>query len=96
MAGLQRVATVWTDSAHVIEGVDRWRMIWRGNGWKRIDPNPRARRRKIPDAALWQSLDSLIEHNVHVKIAWCKAHAGVIGNEEADALAAGRTLKIAG
>lgn len=28
-------AVIWTDSAHVVEGCDRWRHIWRGNRWKR-------------------------------------------------------------
>lgn len=86
-----RTATVWTDSRHVVEGVDHWRMIWRGNGWKRVNPNPRARRREIPDAVRWRKLDALLDRNPHVTVRWCKAHAGNAGNEFADALAGGKT-----
>lgn len=90
-----RIATVWTDSRHVVEGVDHWRMIWRGNGWKRVNPNPRARRREIPDAVHWRALDALLDRNPHVTVRWCKAHAGNAGNEFADALAAGKASRIA-
>ncbi len=85
----ERIATVWTDSRHVVEGVNHWRMIWRGNGWKRVNPNFRARRREIPDAVHWRALDALLERNSHVTVNWCKAHAGNAGNEFADRLAAG-------
>ncbi|TCR82279.1 ribonuclease HI [Rhizobium sp. BK376] len=77
-----------TDSFHVVEGCHRWRAIWRGNGWSRINPNPRARRRKIPDAILWRQLDALLTRNPVVAIEWCKGHSGVLGNESADAMAA--------
>ena len=82
-----RSVTLWTDSVHVIEGCRRWRTIWRGNGWKRINANPRARRRSIPDLLLWQELDALIERNPHVGIEWCRGHSGNAGNDHADMLA---------
>lgn len=48
-------AVFWTDSAHVVEGCDRWQHIWRGNGWKRVRANLHERRRPIPDAnATWK------------------------------------------
>jgi ribonuclease HI len=77
-----------TDSFHVVEGCHRWRAIWRGNGWSRINPNPQARRRKIPDANLWRQLDALLTRNPGATIEWCKGHSGVLGNENADAMAA--------
>jgi ribonuclease HI len=67
-----------------------WRAIWRNNGWKRIDPNSRARRRNIPDAALWQRLDLLLDQNSNVTVKWCKGHSGIAGNEDADMLARSR------
>jgi ribonuclease HI len=86
----KHAATVWTDSHHVVEGIEHWRKIWRGNGWKRVNPNPRARRREIPDAVHWRALDALLDRNPHVTVRWCKAHAGNAGNEHADRLAAGK------
>jgi ribonuclease HI len=55
-----RAVTLWTDAVHVIEGCRRYRAIWRNNGWKRITPNQRTRRRPIPDRNIWQQLDSLL------------------------------------
>ncbi|ANL04653.1 MULTISPECIES: ribonuclease H family protein [Rhizobium] len=82
-----RSVTLWTDAAHVIEGCRRWRSIWRTNGWKRITPNPHARRRAIPDMEIWQQLDALLERHPHVVVEWCKGHSGAGGNELADILA---------
>ncbi len=79
--------TLWTDSRHVVEGCIRWRAIWRNNGWKRITANAHARRRAIPDADIWQRLDSLLERCPQVTVEWCKGHAGATGNELADRLA---------
>lgn len=82
-----RTAKVVTDSMHVVEGCERWRAIWRGNGWRRIRPNSRIRNKKIPDVDLWRRLDGLLLSNGAVQIEWCKGHAGVVGNELADLLA---------
>lgn len=89
-AAAGRDVILWTDSAHVLEGCARWRAIWRNNGWRRIDPNPNARRRKLADASIWQRVDTLLQRNLNVTVAWCKAHSGIAGNDQADALAAGR------
>ncbi|WP_370168885.1 RNase H family protein [Sinorhizobium fredii] len=76
--------TIWTDSAHVVEGCSRWRMIWRGNGWKRIRSNSHERRRAIPDVKFWQQLDVFLERNLQVRIELCKGHSGIPGNDHAD------------
>lgn len=78
---------LWTDSFHVMDGCHRWRKIWRTNGWKRIIANAHARRRRIPDADLWQKLDTLLERNPNVQVEWCKGHANTLGNVKADILA---------
>lgn len=74
-------AVIWTDSAHVVEGFDRRRHIWRGNGWKRVRANSHERRRPIPDAKLWQELDGLLQRSPFVRIRLCKGHSGIAGNE---------------
>ncbi|XUY28415.1 ribonuclease H family protein [Agrobacterium sp. rho-8.1] len=79
--------TIWSDSMHVVEGCNRWRPIWRNNGWKHYNPNSRARNRRIADWELWAALDRhLLEHQ-QLAVAWCKGHRGHIGNELADRLA---------
>ncbi|MFK3691225.1 ribonuclease H [Agrobacterium tumefaciens] len=82
-----RAVTLWTDAVHVIEGCNRYRAIWRNNGWKRITPNQHTRRRPIPDNEIWQKLDTLLERHPLVTVEWCKGHSGSVGNEHADALA---------
>ena len=61
--------------------------ILRNNGWRRVNPNQRSRRRQIPDAVLWQQLDALRKRNPLVSIELCKGHSGIAGNDRADLLA---------
>lgn len=82
-----RQAVILTDSRYVLEGCNRWRFIWRGNGWKKIEPDSRRRKRAIADRALWQSLDTALQQNDQITVNWCKAHSGIAGNVRADALA---------
>lgn len=82
-----RHVTIWTDSRHVFEGCDRWRHIWKNNGWKRYSPNPRSRNRPLVDASLWKRLAFCLETHQSLHVEWCKGHHGNVGNERADALA---------
>lgn len=78
---------IWTDSWHVMEGVHRWLPIWRNNGWKKVDPNPRHRRRSIPDAQSWIALNDVVVRGTDIRIEWCKSHSGVAEYDNADRLA---------
>jgi ribonuclease HI len=78
---------IWTDSIYVMEGVRRWLPIWRNNGWKKLDPNPRHRRRASPDRETWQALNALLLEAPAIEFDWCKGHSGATGNEKADLLA---------
>lgn len=87
-------AIIWSDSHHAVNGCNSWLPIWKRNGWKKLDPNPKARRRTIADPALWQAIALQLAQNQLVTIAWCKGHAGIDGNERADALANQGRLQI--
>lgn len=80
-------ATIWSDSNHAVNGCNNWLPIWKRNGWKKLDPHPQARRRTIADPELWKAIDLQLLQNQLVTITWCKGHAGIDGNERADALA---------
>ena len=72
--------TLWTDSVYVKDGITKWIIGWKKRGWRKADKKP------VMNADLWKQLDALnSERNVEWK--WVKGHAGVEGNERADALA---------
>ncbi|SFB63055.1 ribonuclease HI [Rhizobium sp. NFR07] len=78
---------IWTDSHYVMKGVHRLLPIWRNNGWRKVDRNPRNRKRPSPDRAIWQVLDRLLGDCPSIVVDWCKAHNGLCGNDRADFLA---------
>ena len=80
-------ATIWTDSRQTVTACHASRAIWRNNGWRRLEANPKKRKRVIQDVALWQALDRQLTANPRIEIAWCRGHDDIAGNELADALA---------
>lgn len=72
--------TIVTDSAYVKDGITRWIMNWKRNGWKTAAKKP------VKNLELWQELDALVAKH-HVTWQWIKGHAGHEGNERADELA---------
>ena len=68
-----------TDSTYVAKGVTDWLPGWKRNGWRTAGKQP------VKNQELWQRLDGLIRDNIRVQHV--KAHAGIPGNERADALA---------
>lgn len=71
---------LWTDSMYLRDGVTRWMINWKKNGWLTADKKP------VKNKDLWLLLDQLIlEHDIHWQ--WVKGHAGHEYNERADALA---------
>lgn len=78
--GYQGDITLWTDSTYVLKGITEWIHGWKKRGWKKSDKKP------VVNTDLWKRLDALNnERNVTWK--WVKGHAGIEGNERADALA---------
>lgn len=72
--------TVVTDSVYVKDGITKWIMGWKANGWKTASKKP------VKNAELWQRLDAATQRHT-VTWQWIKGHAGHAENERADALA---------
>ena len=71
---------VHTDSQYVKLGVTEWLPMWIRRGWKT------AGNKAVKNADLWRRLaQAAAEHDIDWR--WVKGHAGVPGNERADALA---------
>jgi ribonuclease HI len=76
-----RVA-ITTDSNYVRDGITKWIIKWRRNGWRTADRAP------VKNADLWQRLEvAAARHDVTWH--WVRGHAGHPENERADRLARG-------
>ncbi len=69
-----------TDSQYVKDGLTRWIVGWKRNGWKTADRKP------VKNQDLWMRLDlAASAHKVDWR--WVKGHSGHAENDRADALA---------
>jgi len=75
-----RTVILHTDSKYVMDGIESWIDGWKRRGWKT------ANRKPVKNQDLWQALDDAVKRH-QIAWKWVKGHAGVAGNEEADALA---------
>jgi ribonuclease HI len=69
-----------TDSSYVRNGITKWLAGWKRNGWVTAGKQP------VKNADLWQRLEAACAKH-EVEWLWVKGHAGIEGNERADALA---------
>jgi len=73
---------VYLDSQYVRQGITQWIHGWKKKGWRTASGQP------VKNVELWQRLDALTHQSEHViRWHWVKGHAGLPGNEHADALA---------
>ena len=72
--------TLITDSTYVKDGITKWVLNWKRNGWKTASKKP------VANQELWMMLDKLVQMH-DVTWEWVKGHAGHPGNERADELA---------
>ncbi|MGI9421882.1 MAG: ribonuclease HI [Hyphomicrobiaceae bacterium] len=72
--------TLYTDSTYVRDGITKWIVGWRRNGWRT------AARKPVKNAELWQRLDTAQQRH-EIDWRWVKGHAGHPENERADELA---------
>ena len=70
---------IYTDSCYVKNGITKWIINWKKNGWKTTGGQP------IKNRELWIQLDDV--NSSHVTWKWVKAHNGNPKNEEVDKLA---------
>jgi ribonuclease HI len=71
---------LYTDSQYVRRGVLEWLPAWKARAWRTADKKP------VKNRDLWQLLDQEIAKH-DIEWHWVPGHAGVPGNERADALA---------
>ncbi len=71
---------LFTDSVYLRDGITKWIVNWKRNGWKTAAKKP------VKNVDLWQRLETAIERH-QITWHWVKGHAGHPGNEAADALA---------
>jgi ribonuclease HI len=77
---LKAKVTIYTDSMYLRDGITRWMINWKKNGWKTADKKP------VKNQDLWLELDQLLTTQ-EITWQWVKGHAGHEYNERADALA---------
>jgi ribonuclease HI len=63
-----------------MDGIESWIDGWKRRGWKTASKKP------VKNQDLWRALDDAVQRH-RIKWNWVKGHAGVDGNEAADALA---------
>ncbi len=82
LEALKRPCTVnlHTDSTYLRDGITKWIINWKRNGWKTTAKKP------VKNVDLWQRLEAAIQRH-EIAWHWVKGHAGDPGNEAADALA---------
>jgi len=71
---------LYTDSQYLRQGILEWIQQWQQRGWRTADRKP------VKNQDLWQALVAAAARH-ELKWHWVKGHAGVAGNERADALA---------
>lgn len=79
-------ATIYSDSAHVVDGVNKWLDGWVAAGWMKRDGKP------LQNVELWKHLWGLLEARAGaapLSFVHVKAHAGEPRNEAVDRLANG-------
>jgi len=69
-----------TDSTYLRDGITKWIVNWKRNGWKTAAKKP------VKNVDLWLRLEEAIKRH-EINWHWVKGHAGDPGNEAADALA---------
>lgn len=71
---------LYSDSKYAVEGITKWVIGWKNNGWKKAD------KKEPENLDLWQELDSLKHQFTNLSFMWVKGHDGHPQNERCDQL----------
>jgi ribonuclease HI len=71
---------ITTDSTYLRDGITKWIVNWKRNGWRTADKKP------VKNADLWVQLDELNRRH-SIEWRWVRGHAGHPENERCDELA---------
>ncbi|MBI5209749.1 MAG: ribonuclease HI [Elusimicrobia bacterium] len=76
--------SVRTDSSYLVHGMTRWLAGWKRKAWVRPDGS------EVLNRDLWEGLEAAVAARGRGLVRWAhvRGHAGVPGNERADAIAA--------
>jgi ribonuclease HI len=83
--------TISSDSQYLRNGITKWILKWKQNGWRTSTKDP------VKNRDLWEALDAAVKTH-KVEWIWVKGHNQHLENERCDALARaaiemGRTLQ---
>jgi ribonuclease HI len=73
--------TVRSDSRYLVDGMSRWVVRWKENGWRTSDKKP------VSNQDLWQELDQQCDMLGPISWEWVRGHSGNTLNERCDRLA---------
>lgn len=79
--------TLTSDSKYLKDGITKWIVNWKKNGWKNATKKP------VANQDLWQRLDAATKPH-DITWAWVKGHDGHPMNERCDDLAREQAEKI--
>lgn len=71
---------ITTDSSYVKDGITKWIINWKKNGWKTASKQP------VKNVDMWKQLDEQVARH-QIKWFWVKGHSGHPENELVDDLA---------
>ena len=71
---------IFTDSKYLKDGIERWILNWKKNGWKTSNKKP------VKNKELWIDLDELSK-KFQIEWTWVKGHSIDQLNNEVDSLA---------
>ena len=81
------VIDFYTDSTYVRDGITKWIASWKARGWRTVSKQP------VKNEDLWRALDAAVAGH-RIVWHWLRGHAGHVGNERCDQLAAAEIARL--